>query len=39
MSHIECLKLARDRGYPEVLIFEDDFMWTGERVLPDLPAD
>lgn len=24
-SHLEVLKLARERGYPNVLIFEDDF--------------
>ena len=24
-SHLEVLKLARDRGYPSVLVFEDDF--------------
>ncbi len=27
LSHIEVLKLARDRGYPSVLIFEDDFQF------------
>lgn len=39
MSHVACLKLARERGYPEVLIFEDDFMWLGSRDIPDFPED
>lgn len=39
MSHIAVLKLARERGYPEVMIFEDDFQWIGDRVIPELPAD
>ena len=39
MSHIACLKLAKERGYPEVMIFEDDFMWLGERTIPKLPEN
>lgn len=43
-SHLEVLKLARDRGYPSVLIFEDDFQFlvskeTVESVLQTLPED
>ena len=27
LSHIEVLRLARERGYPSVMIFEDDFQF------------
>ena len=44
LSHLEVLKLAKERGLPEVLIFEDDFQflitreeWT--ELLAHLPAD
>jgi glycosyl transferase family 25 len=30
-SHLEVLKTARDRGYKNVLIFEDDFMFLIEK--------
>ena len=30
-SHIECLKLAKSRGYPNVLIMEDDFEFVMSR--------
>lgn len=26
-SHIQCLEMARDRGFPEVMIVEDDLEW------------
>jgi len=44
LSHIAVLKLARDRKYPAVLIFEDDFEFlvskeTFEDVLATLPED
>lgn len=43
-SHLEVLKLARDRGDPSVLIFEDDFEFlvskeTLDDVLQNLPED
>jgi len=44
LSHLTVLKCARERGYPSVLIFEDDFQclitksqW--EDVLAHLPED
>lgn len=39
LSHIACLTMAKERGYPEVMIFEDDFMWLGERAIPKLPEN
>jgi len=44
LSHLEGLKLARDRGLPEVLLFEDDFQFLISRdqwtdLLAHLPAD
>jgi hypothetical protein len=44
LSHLTVLKLARDRGYPSVLIFEDDFECvvppeTVKDVLTHLPED
>lgn len=44
LSHIRVLTLARDRGYPSVLIFEDDFEFlvpkeTLDDVLTHLPDD
>ena len=43
-SHIEVLKLARARGLPQVLIFEDDFEFLVDReqvgdILMNLPED
>lgn len=43
-SHLEVLKLARDRGYPSVLIFEDDFEFLVspkefEEILSKLPEE
>jgi glycosyl transferase, family 25 len=32
LSHLSVLKLARERGYPSVLIFEDDFQFLIPRV-------
>lgn len=44
LSHIEVLKLARARGYPSVLVFEDDFQFLVSKeefssVLESLPRD
>jgi hypothetical protein len=44
LSHLEVLKLARERGLPEVLLFEDDFQFLITReqwvdILAHLPAD
>jgi glycosyl transferase family 25 len=44
LSHIAVLKLARERGYPAVLIFEDDFQFLISRedwddILANLPED
>ena len=44
LSHLEVLKLAKARGLPEVLIFEDDFQFLITReewvdLLAHLPAD
>ena len=44
MSHLSVLKLARDRGYPSVLVFEDDFQFLISRphwwdLVAHLPAD
>lgn len=30
LSHIECLKLAKERGLPRVMIVEDDLQWIGD---------
>lgn len=30
-SHLECLKIARDNQYPNVIIFEDDFQFTIDK--------
>lgn len=30
-SHLECLKLARENNYPNVIIFEDDFGFTIDK--------
>ena len=43
-SHLEVLKLARDRGYPSVLVLEDDFECivpkeTFDDILANLPED
>jgi glycosyl transferase family 25 len=44
VSHVEVLKLARDRGYDRVCIFEDDFEFLVSReeyaaVVDAIPAD
>jgi hypothetical protein len=43
LSHIEVLKLAKARGYPSVMIFEDDFQFlvdtqTWDQLIARLPA-